>query len=480
MDRPVIVGTESGLNFAVTFEGDPKAIRAADASWGRIVANVGKRVAWGIQKGSTSEGIQWSWVELLEHLATHWMRLTVEETDPLGLNEYPADLRSAAEKRWLAYSTGQREQEEIILWSFEEAHNLAAGLQGIDLQSIWFLREGNNAHISGNGATILMPYMDAIKTLEDLGTLIANRLSQCNDERARIAIATWGKRNTTDVNTLVRVYTGFPTKRIAELGQGNVLKELLEVDRTFVPNEILAAARMTYGFLTNKETVNLLRKVKKIRKLDTSKVDGISAIVRPSIDENDKPFEQGFSAARALRQHLGNRDSRISPEDILDSWGIQVTEIDVFNSGLDAVCCWGPNHGPAILVNKNGRHANQARGYRSTLAHEICHLLLDRDGSLPLGEALGGNSPKSTESRANAFAAEFLLPQSEAIAEFAASKSAAEALSKLTRSFNVSWEIAAWQVLNSGYDLSHDARTVLQARVNPLSPSLEIFNRYSA
>jgi Zn-dependent peptidase ImmA (M78 family) len=65
--------------------------------------------------------------------------------------------------------------------------------------------------------------------------------------------------------------------------------------------------------------------------------------------------------------------------------------IDLWTSDrIDAVACWGPRHGPAVLLNREGRHAHTERGARATLAHEICHLLIDRQGSLPLaGQWLG-------------------------------------------------------------------------------------------
>jgi len=42
------------------------------------------------------------------------------------------------------------------------------------------------------------------------------------------------------------------------------------------------------------------------------------------------------------------------------------------------------------------------------------HLLVDRKGFLPLVEVFGGYAPKGAERRANAFAAELLLPRSVA------------------------------------------------------------------
>lgn len=47
---------------------------------------------------------------------------------------------------------------------------------------------------------------------------------------------------------------------------------------------------------------------------------------------------------------------------------------------------------------------------RFTLAHELCHLLLDREYGDELAIATGPWAPVAIEQRANAFAAAFLMP----------------------------------------------------------------------
>jgi Zn-dependent peptidase ImmA (M78 family) len=47
---------------------------------------------------------------------------------------------------------------------------------------------------------------------------------------------------------------------------------------------------------------------------------------------------------------------------------------------------------------------------RFTLAHELCHLLLDREYGDELAIASGPWAPLAIEQRANAFAAAFLMP----------------------------------------------------------------------
>lgn len=63
-------------------------------------------------------------------------------------------------------------------------------------------------------------------------------------------------------------------------------------------------------------------------------------------------------------------------------------------------------------MNNNGTYSRYRTGRRATLAHEICHLLVDRKDALPLVDVFGGQVDEEVEKRARAFVAELLLPQS--------------------------------------------------------------------
>lgn len=66
---------------------------------------------------------------------------------------------------------------------------------------------------------------------------------------------------------------------------------------------------------------------------------------------------------------------------------------------------------PHIVVNSNYRRGVSNNVRRFTLAHELAHLLLDRDRSQQMAVASGPWAPKAIEQRANAFAAAFLMPE---------------------------------------------------------------------
>jgi Zn-dependent peptidase ImmA (M78 family) len=134
---------------------------------------------------------------------------------------------------------------------------------------------------------------------------------------------------------------------------------------------------------------------------------------------------------------------------------------------IDAVAVWGPRRGPSVLVNDEGAHNQSAGGRNATLAHEIDHLLIDRDGGLPLAEVVGGHVPVRLEQRARAFAAELLVPRRIAGAWFAETSRRPHAiLQALVDRFGASQEVVAWQARNSDITLSPEARGFLRTKVS--------------
>ncbi|QVL50114.1 MAG: ImmA/IrrE family metallo-endopeptidase [Thiocapsa sp.] len=66
-----------------------------------------------------------------------------------------------------------------------------------------------------------------------------------------------------------------------------------------------------------------------------------------------------------------------------------------------------------------------------------------------MAEVLGGQVPRFAEQRANAFAAELLLPRAQAESACRSSANVLEASARLEREFRVSRELTARQINNS-------------------------------
>ena len=94
-------------------------------------------------------------------------------------------------------------------------------------------------------------------------------------------------------------------------------------------------------------------------------------------------------------------------------------------------------------------------GIHLTLAHELCHLLVDRDAGAEL-PPYPGRAPKSIEQRANAFAAALLMPDAMIIAEYASlgshpSDGCFDNLIKVSKALDVSPDALSRHLLNRNY-----------------------------
>lgn len=167
-----------------------------------------------------------------------------------------------------------------------------------------------------------------------------------------------------------------------------------------------------------------------------------------------------------FRTHEQRQDDEdVNVERILGRLAVGLENVDLQTQLLDAVCCWGPRHGPAVLINASGEHASTEPGRRATLAHELCHLLVDRSSALPLAEVYGGHTYKDVEARANAFAAELLLPKHAAVKLARNATNADDYLRAAIGRYGVSREVAAWQLRNSG-DMPENFRRGLSHHVS--------------
>jgi Zn-dependent peptidase ImmA (M78 family) len=123
------------------------------------------------------------------------------------------------------------------------------------------------------------------------------------------------------------------------------------------------------------------------------------------------PGEQGSRLGEKACELLApNAAEWIDVQVVLDAMGVKVTDTELSDTELRAVSLFGPTQRPHILINSNTRWAQSPGARRFSLAHELCHLILDREYSDELAIASGPWAPAAIEQRANAFAAAFLMP----------------------------------------------------------------------
>lgn len=124
-----------------------------------------------------------------------------------------------------------------------------------------------------------------------------------------------------------------------------------------------------------------------------------------------RPGEQGSRLGeRAAEILAADSDSWIDLARILDELDVQVSDIDLSDQDVRAVSVFGPTQRPHVFCNQRTIWGTGEPVRRFTLAHELCHLILDREYGDELAIATGPWAPLAIEQRANAFAAALLMP----------------------------------------------------------------------
>src|SRR5262249_45112049 len=284
--------------------------------------------------------------------------------------------------------------------------------EGVRLPMLFLLREGDFMLVATSHGPERLAFETTLSTLEALGNVIADRLKGAvNNERAKNILDAWKRRNEVPIFDRVEIASGLSRSAVEAIAREDNFEAFWDVHPdTFAPNELMAAARMVGRLLSDDDTRIVVENVKSMPFVKTESLNRLSELaeVQLSLHKLAVAHEQGRLLAEWFRAlpDVVEHDGTVDPERLLGKWNVKLSEIALKSENLDALCAWGSKHGPSIVINKNGGRAHFRTGRRSSLAHEICHLLVDRRGSLPLTEALGGEVPEVPEQRANAFAAE--------------------------------------------------------------------------
>lgn len=417
--------------------------------------------------------------DVLDYLTDFWASLLLRQTYPLPFSVQPARpaaLYSKAASRWLDMPESQVELEQSAVMAFEEAHNFAKCLDGqFSLPPLWLLRDREELIIDTGERLIKVDFADAIGALARLGDAIALRLKDTNSKSA--LTSAWQSRNNVDGIRMVELRAGLSTAKAEELVRSKYLSVPPTLSEAQNDNdEIVIAARMA-GALSLEEIKRIIQLAKSFALNPNQPLVKIASGIRNSIDNlsNLKPFDQGVIAARLVREKCGiDGDGALDIHAFAKDLGVEVKEIGISLQGVMGLAISGTRYGPGVLLNKKYKNlsyvpiASRDAMLRYTLAHELCHLILDSEHSFTAVDVLNGRMNPAIESRAQSFAGEFLLPTRLARSVWEAHGSPRTSvgleavIAEAVQKYRVTRNVAAWKIEHAAQDCDVDLHYVLQ------------------
>lgn len=181
-----------------------------------------------------------------------------------------------------------------------------------------------------------------------------------------------------------------------------------------------------------------------------------------------RPGVQGSELGEMACEALAKEKSWVDVQGVLELLGVKVDTLHLSDSKLRAVSIFGEAQPPVVFCNSSFAWGTAQHVKRFTLAHELCHLLLDRELGGQLAVATGPWAPVDIEQRANAFAASFLMPTwllKQHIAANHLDLARLEDLSELAKKLKVGTSALIERLHNLG-EVTSDERWRLRSAVN--------------
>jgi Zn-dependent peptidase ImmA (M78 family) len=441
------------LSFATNpHGGDDRATAEDRESWGGFAIWVnGENLCAHIEQGEILDSAHWYMLPLIDWLTDKWDPLLHEERLPFsnaGLSAAdslsqtrlpPLSLKEVDEFAWM--------DAWAAWWG---RHSVRAGREGGLFPDLYLRRYRDTLEVSTGSEPIqgvpeecvfLTPnrvyYLDPVQVAE---TMFAVLDAAVRELRRRVPgserLAALGGR----VTQLAAPSRERETTRMAWLaGLGDDLDRYRQVAREVdgaladTPAEIrehitgsrrstpllvegTPYARLLYGAISPETTITDVTSLTR-RLIENYVPDAARWLSRLSLPLDVGEFRQltpGQAGSRlgelACEQLHGDRQGWVDIESVISDLDISASPISLTDSEIRAVSVFGPTQRPRIFTNARSRWGQSPAARRFTLAHELCHLLLDREHGDELAIASGPWAPAAVEQRANAFAAAFLMP----------------------------------------------------------------------
>ena len=202
---------------------------------------------------------------------------------------------------------------------------------------------------------------------------------------------------------------GFKPLELALISEtlGISVQQLLADDGTTAREAVLARVQPE----GSPATEQALARVRQMLELDgLLSEQGFEALpaVRPPRPSTGPPYQQGELLAQRLRSQSGLGDADLPTDlgqlaaDVEDRFNVDVA-IEPLERGLDGLAIWRRHYSLIMVSSSIAAHRQ-----RYTMAHELGHLMAGDQGDIVDENINYSRTP--AETRANAFAAAFLMP----------------------------------------------------------------------
>lgn len=489
-----LTGSVDDFAIDVTFADDPDEGRFADrslsSSWGSLRLYVrGRELTCAVgPQGEEEGGVWWYLLPIFEWLTTHWDALLNEPRFPLSV---PGNTAAAQISRAACPPPGVDDADRWrqSAWGFYERHALVSARDGGIFPNVVFRRSGESVEISwldndrpGGGplqftheaGAELVPVHTFASVWRDtlLSSVVALRKRFEGPRLAALADAIAGLEHP-DVQrkrTRSAWLLGLRERPEATLDLWDSLHakgvtiELPDNSPLFcrasLPAVLFASLRPD---LSVDDVASVSTLFSKMRPMSAK----LAHLARHEPCPTFDAFKSGYALALQVRELLDLGDEPLDVPELMKQLDLGVEPLAIAASGVRGLSLV---HGDSTVIayNAKSKRAQRSWSRAAVVAHELCHVLFDRNLGTDLAIGSGPWAPRHVEQRANAFAAMFLMPEG-GIAHVleGCSSEPRERVAAVAKRFGASYRAATEHLYSLGL-LDEDARDDLLDELDEL------------